>query len=80
MSRKMFQKQLAENFAKRVKELRLRAKLSQEKVAEAMGSYQADVCRSERGLMVPSMIKVAMYAKFFGVSTDYMLGLSSVER
>ena len=58
----------------RLREMRLKAKLSQAKVAAVVGSRQSAVARFESGeAHVPADVMVA-YADYFDVSLDYLLG------
>ena len=58
----------------RLREMRLKAKLSQAKVAAVVGSRQSAVARFESGeAHVPSAVMVR-YADYFDVSLDYIFG------
>ena len=63
------------NFAERLKELRIEKRLSQEEVAKSIGVSQAAIARWERGLQIPNVDYAVTIAKFFNVSTDYLLGV-----
>ena len=59
---------------KRLREMRLKAKLSQAKVAAVVGSRQSAVARFESGeAHVPADVMVG-YADYFDVSLDYIFG------
>ena len=59
---------------KRLREMRLNAKLSQTKVAAVVGSRQSAVARFESGeAHVPADVMVG-YADYFDVSLDYIFG------
>jgi len=60
---------------KRIRELREEKELSQEKLGKAMGISQAGIARWESGVNTPDIYSVAMLAKFFNVTTDYLIGL-----
>lgn len=64
-----------ELFAFRVKKLRKERKLSQQELAEALGLTQTTISGIESGLRTTTIEKLILLAKFFGVSTDYLLGL-----
>ncbi|MDR0380675.1 MAG: helix-turn-helix domain-containing protein [Oscillospiraceae bacterium] len=66
-------------FAERVKALRKKMGLSQAKFAEAIKSKQSTVGSWESGAREPGFSVVRSLAKFFGVSTDYLLGLTDEE-
>ena len=58
----------------RLREMRLKAKLSQAKVAAVVGSRQSAVARFESGeAHVPADVMVG-YADYFDVSLDYIFG------
>ncbi|MDE5943023.1 MAG: helix-turn-helix transcriptional regulator [Clostridia bacterium] len=63
-------------FSTRLKELRTEKNLSQRQLAEAIGVRQPTIARWEAGFFEPSASDVVMLAKFFGVTTDYILGLN----
>ena len=60
----------------RIKDLREDNDKSQREIAEALGLYTTTYARYERGEQeLPLFIAVAL-AKFYGVSLDYLAGLS----
>lgn len=59
----------------RIKELRLERNLTQSEVAEAISTSQRNIGRWENEENEPSASYVKQLATFFGVSTDYLLGL-----
>ncbi len=63
-------------FGKKLKELRIERRLTQEELAEALGCSQAMIARWEANEHQPKEEHIVKAAKFFGVSTDYILGLS----
>jgi transcriptional regulator with XRE-family HTH domain len=64
-----------ELFAFRVKKLRKAQKLSQQELAEVLGLTQTTISGIESGLRTTTIEKLILLAKFFDVSTDYLLGL-----
>lgn len=65
------------NFGKRLKGLRKSAQVTQEQLAGALGiSYQA-VSKWENGLGLPDISLLPGISNFFGVSTDWLLGVDS---
>jgi len=60
----------------RIKELRAEMELSQAKVAKAIGYSQASVQDWEVGDKRPTSDAIIALAKFFDVTSDYLLGLS----
>lgn len=63
----------------RLKELRKEKKLTQAKVAQSLGTTQQSYARWENGKVTPTSEKLASIAKFYGVTTDYLLGEQSEE-
>ena len=64
-----------ELFAFRVKKLRKQKKLSQQELAEALGLTQTTISGIESGIRTTTIEKLILLAKFFEVSTDYLLGV-----
>ena len=62
-------------FAFRVKKLRKQRKLSQKELGEAIGLTAKSICTIESGTRTTTIEKLILLAKFFQVSTDYLLGL-----
>ena len=63
-----------EKFCLRLKELRVERKLSQADLATATGLTQGAITYWETGQRVPNATAVITLARFFGVTTDYLLG------
>ncbi len=61
---------------KRLKELRIEQKLSQREVADALGLNSVTYLHYEKAQREPPLSVLADMAKFFGVTIDYLLGLS----
>ena len=62
-------------FSERLKELRIKNNLATLKLGKAIGVSDATICRWENGksdIKGNELIKLSI---FFGVSTDYLLGL-----
>ncbi|NCA92050.1 XRE family transcriptional regulator [bacterium] len=64
-------------FAERLKELRLEKGLSQRELASKTGISQNAIAFWENEKRVPNANAVATLAIFFGVTTDYILGLEN---
>ena len=64
-------------FAERLKELRLEKGLSQRELACLTGISQNAIAFWENEKRVPNSNAVATLAIFFGVTTDYILGLEN---
>ena len=57
----------------RLKELRLDKKVTQQKVANAIGCSAGNYARYERGEREPDIFMLKQLSKFFGVSIDHIL-------
>lgn len=64
-----------EIFATRVKELRKQKRLSQTELGEVLGLTHKSISTIESGVRGTTIEKLILLAKFFEVSTDYLLGL-----
>ena len=62
-------------FAERLKSLRTENKLSQMELAKLVGVSQSGIKQWENAERIPNAEVVVKFAKFFNVSTDYLLGL-----
>ena len=62
-------------FAERLKELREEKEMTQREIAKILQIAQASYSRYEMNTGEPSLETVVVIAKFFDVSTDYLLGL-----
>lgn len=63
------------SFCERFKELRKENNLSTIKLGKALGVSDSTITRWENGNNLPSIEYLYNIAKFFKVSTDYLLGL-----
>ena len=59
---------------KRLRELRVENRYSQQQIAEMCGSTQATIGRYEQGRVDGSLDKLLWYAETFDVSLDYIFG------
>jgi len=64
-----------EIFSQRVKGLRKQRRLSQKELGEIIGVTHKTISTIESGISSTTIDKLIILAKFFGVSTDYLLGL-----
>ena len=64
--------------AQRIKELRLANKISQKKLADAVGVDKRAVIFWEQEINEPKATYIKNLAQFFGCSADYLLGLSDI--
>lgn len=64
------------NFGKRLKELREERDLSMKKLSELVNIGIASISRWEKELTIVNAYQLIVFAKFFNVTTDYLLGLT----
>ena len=62
-------------FSQRLRELRLEKGLSMKQLANKINTTDAAISNWENGINEPKISYVISIAKFFNVSTDYLLGL-----
>ena len=62
-------------FIEILKEMRLSRGMSQEKLAKETGLSQSAIAFWEKGQRVPNALAVITLARYFGVSSDWLLGL-----
>lgn len=62
-------------FSYRLKELRKEKGLSQTQLAKATGLSHTAIVYWENEKRVPNAYAIVVLAEYFGVSTDYLLGL-----
>ncbi len=63
--------------ADRIKQLRTSHNMTQSTLAKKLGITRSSVNAWEMGLSIPSTTYIAALSQLFGVSSDYLLGLSS---
>lgn len=66
-----------EILGRRLKELRAEKGLTQGQVAEHFKISSVTYLRYEKGQREPSLEMLVGFVRFFGVTTDYLLGLES---
>lgn len=64
-------------FNEKLKELRKELQLLQKQVASDLGVTQVCVAKWETGAREPSLNMLIKIAKYFNVTTDYLLGLEN---
>lgn len=64
----------------RLKEIRQDRDLQQVDIAKVLKTSQVQYSRYERGIRVMPVDKIAMLAKFYDVSIDYLLGLTDIRK
>jgi transcriptional regulator with XRE-family HTH domain len=62
-------------FKEKLKELRIEKKLSQTDLAKVLNVSQRSISSWETGFRRPDFETLELIAKYFDVSTDYLLGL-----
>ena len=62
-------------FTERLKELREENSISQRELAKQIGFTQPAIARWELGSQIPNIEVAIAIAKYFKVTTDYLLGL-----
>lgn len=62
-------------FGERLKELRLDRNLKQKDIAKEMHVSTPTVTRWEGGVQEPDFLTLAKLARYFKVTTDYLLGI-----
>ncbi len=65
------------NFSEILKKLRKNNGLTQKELGERIGLSKAVVSKYENGMGYPTFDTLIRISKFFGVTTDYMLGVES---
>lgn len=63
-------------FAERIYLLRKEAGLSQKQLGEILGLSNKAICTMEGGSRGTTIEKLVLLAKYFHVSTDYLLGIT----
>lgn len=63
-------------FSQRLKELRMEKAVGQVALAESIGVSKAVVSMWETGKREPSMTSLIALSNFYGVSIDYIVGLT----
>lgn len=58
-----------------IKELRLAKGLSQKEVADAIEISRSALSQYENNTVIPTAVVIKKFASYFGVSSDYILGL-----
>lgn len=66
-------------FGETLKQLRKGRGMTQSELGAKIGLSKAVISKYETGLGYPSFDVLILMAQFFGVSTDYMLGITGVK-
>jgi len=62
-------------FGERIRKLRTQNKLTQKQLGEVVGLTHKSISTIESGICATTLEKLVALAKFFNVSTDYLLGV-----
>lgn len=65
-----------EKFTERLKELRTEKNLTLVELAQGTGISKSAIGLWENGKRIPNALAIITLAKYFGVTSDYLLGLS----
>ena len=65
-----------EKFSTRLKELRIERNLTQTELSNATGLSQNGIAQWENESRTPNINALITLAQYFGVTTDYLLGLT----
>ncbi|MEN8906996.1 MAG: helix-turn-helix transcriptional regulator [Clostridiales bacterium] len=69
---------MTNKFGVRLKELRIELGLNQRQLAEKFKSAKSSISNYEKNNRLPDAETIIKYANFFGVTVDYILGLSDL--
>lgn len=67
------------DFGKKIKKLRKQVNLSQKQLADRIGVSDSTISYYETSVRYPSPDMLITFAKYFHVTTDYLLGLDHVK-
>ena len=67
------------NFNESLKEVRIEKNISQSQLAKDTGLSQSAISFWESGERLPSIQAIIILAKYYNVSSDYLLGLTDNE-
>lgn len=66
---------MKETFGERLKSLRIEKNIGQVELANALGVSKGVISLWENNLREPSMSNIKVIAIYFGVTSDYLIGL-----
>jgi transcriptional regulator with XRE-family HTH domain len=64
-------------YGERLKQLRIEKKLTMEQAAKIVGVAKSTYAGYETEFRQPSLDKLSLFANYYGVSVDYLLGLTT---
>ena len=65
-----------QNLGRRYKRLRIEKNMTQAELAELVGGTHSTVAKWEAGVNLPRAKELRILARLFGVSSDYLIGLT----
>ncbi|ACM61504.1 helix-turn-helix protein [Caldicellulosiruptor bescii] len=68
------------NFGGILKDLRMQKKMSRQELAKMLELSESAIAKYEEGQRSPDLNTLIKIAKFFDVSTDYLLGLTNIPK
>ena len=71
---------MSETYVKRIRDLREDGDKTQKEIAKLLGTSQTMYARYERGANELPLRHLIILCKYYGVSSDYILGLSDKKR
>ena len=72
-----YRKDAIKMFGEKLQELRTRKNLSQTQLSKILNLDKSTVCGYEKNIRLPSLDTLKSIARFFHVSTDYLLEMNS---
>lgn len=68
-----YRRKAPKKLAGKLRELRLRMKMTQEEVAEYLGTDSGSISRFEQGKREPSLLEILAYSRMSGVGIDVLI-------
>jgi len=68
-----YRRKSPKKLAGKLREVRLRLEMTQEEVAERLGTDSGAISRYERGLRDPSLLEILAFSRMSGVGIDILL-------
>jgi transcriptional regulator with XRE-family HTH domain len=68
-----YRRKAPKKLAGKLRELRLRMKMTQEEIAKYLGTDSGSISRFEQGKREPSLLEILAYSKLSGVGIDVLI-------
>ena len=68
-----YKRQSPKKLAGKLREIRMRLEMTQQEVADRLGTDASSVSRFERGIRDPSLLEILEYSYMSGVSIDVLI-------